>query len=422
MRPALVVAAVAAGVVAVAVWGHGVVAADPRIHVNAPPFVGTWQRPSFSWRLAPAAGLAAAVIAFGPVAARQFRWSLLTAATAMSALAWTVALAASDGWSAVAAPLATRYEYLVAVDRVGRPAAFLASFVERLDSYPTHVKGHPPGMVLVLWFLDRIGLGGAGFAAALVLTLAALGLAAVLVAVRDLAGEKAARSVAPFLALSPAAVWVATTADAFFAGVGAAAVALAVLATSPRGSGRRRLAMAVGSGALFGALALLSYGLVLLGTVAITVAVVRHRPLAIATVIAVAGAMLAVFALTGFWWPAGLAATRDLQLAGVASRRPFVFFAVANLAALAVAVGPAALAGAAEIRRRHPALPLVLGAAAALVVADLSGFSKGEVERIWLPFVPWLAVAAVAVRSPRPWLAANAVTGLGLQVMLRSPW
>ena len=62
---------------------------------------------------------------------------------------------------------------------------------------------------------------------------------------------------------------------------------------------------------------------------------------------------------------------------------------------------------------------------AAVAAADLSGLSNAEVERIWLPFMPWIAVAATAVvtqRSRRWWLATSLALGLALQVGLVTPW
>ena len=63
-------------------------------------------------------------------------------------------------------------------------------------------------------------------------------------------------------------------------------------------------------------------------------------------------------------------------------------------------------------------------ATAGLAVADLSGLSKGEVERIWLPFVPWLTVAAAAIpiRWQRPALAAQLASGIVLAATFSSPW
>jgi len=54
---------------------------------------------------------------------------------------------------------------------------------------------------------------------------------------------------------------------------------------------------------------------------------------------------------------------------------------------------------------------LVAGAVLASAVADTSGMSKAEVERIWLPFVPWLTISCALLPDGwRRW-------GLGLQVM-----
>jgi hypothetical protein len=95
-----------------------------------------------------------------------------------------------------------------------------------------------------------------------------------------------------------------------------------------------------------------------------------------------------------------------------------------NPAALALATGPAVAAGLVVtlVRVRSAWRPALLpGAAlAAVVAADLSQMSRGEVERIWLPFVPWLALAAPGDR--RGWLAAQVGLGLALQSLLASPW
>lgn len=401
-------------------WGRSVVGADPRLHVQAPPFVGTWAPTGPGVRSLVPVAVAAVVIAFGPRWAAKAGWRVLLVATPGASIAWSVALATTSRWSDLTSPLATKYEYLAAVPRAAAPAQFLRTFVAQLSSFPTHVKGHPPGMVLVLAALERLGLGGPGWATALVLVVSASGAVAVLVAVDDVAERTVARRLAPFLVVVPAAVWTATSGDALFAGVGAWAVATGVQATSPRVHHRRTVTAL--SGALFAAVAMLSYGLVLLALVPIAVAAQRRRPGPIVAIGTTAGLLLlALAAGTGFRWWDGLAATRAAQLAGVAPRRPYAYFVVANLAALAVSIGPAAVGGLAVVRRR-PAAPLVAGGLAAVVIADVSGFSKGEVERIWLPFVPWLVVGAANLSSPRRWLAGSAGVAILVQLWLRTPW
>ena len=68
----------------------------------------------------------------------------------------------------------------------------------------------------------------------------------------------------------------------------------------------------------------------------------------------------------------------------------------------------------------------VLAGAAALsiAVADLSGMSKAEVERIWLPFVPWLTLSlALLPGAWRRWgLAVQVATALLVQHLVYTSW
>ena len=57
-----------------------------------------------------------------------------------------------------------------------------------------------------------------------------------------------------------------------------------------------------------------------------------------------------------------------------------------------MAAGLAATLSRARAAWRPALLPAA--ALAAVLVANLSQMSRGETERIWLPFVPWLALAA----------------------------
>ena len=69
-------------------------------------------------------------------------------------------------------------------------------------------------------------------------------------------------------------------------------------------------------------------------------------------------------------------------------------------------------------------LLLVAGAAAAVLVADLSRMSKAEVERIWLPFLPWLLLATAVLpdRWVRPALAVQVGAALLVQHLLYTSW
>ena len=396
-------------------------AADYRVHIGAPPLVG-----GFDVRLSPsiavAAGIACAAVAFGPAVAQRVRWRALIAVSWLAGSVWIIALAIGNGggWAAVRRPLLSRYEYLRAVPDVGDAGSFLRSFVADLPGYPTHVRGHPPGLLLALAQLDGVGLGGAAWATALVIGVGAAAAPAALVALRSLAGEPLARRAAPFVTLAPAAVWLGTSADALFCGVLAGGIALLALACrAPRTW--RADATALLAGLVLGAGLMLSYGLAPLALLALAVGVCtrRVRPLALAA--AGALAVMLAFAAAGFWWPEGLRATHALYAAGAAAQRPYLDFLVISPAAFALAIGPAAVAGLAALRGRA-AWTLPAGALAALTLAELSGLSRGETERIWLPFAPWLLLAAAALRAPRPWLAAQLTLAIALQVVVVSQW
>ncbi len=396
--------------------------ADFRIHIGNPPLAGTldWHP---SWRLAGAVAVAAAAVAAGPGLAVRLPWRGLLASVYGLAAAWPLLLAAADGPDAVSAPLESRYEYLHDLPRVGSPGAFLRTFTERLPEFATHTKGHPPGFLLGAWALDQAGLAGSRPLALAVILLGALAAPAALVAAKALAGPGPARAAAPFAALAPAALWIATSADAAYLGVSAAGIAAFAVACAA--TGRRSGVAASAAGLLFGAALLGSYGVAPLGLIVVAIAVATRRPALLAVAGAGVAAVLGAAALAGFWWLDGLAATRDLYAAGIASRRPSGVFLLVNVAAFAVAAGPAA-AGMAALRDRRMWW-LCGSAAAAIALADLSGLSRGETERIWLPFVPWILLATAALagargRPRRGWLAAQAGTALLLAAATRSPW
>jgi hypothetical protein len=84
--------------------------------------------------------------------------------------------------------------------------------------------------------------------------------------------------------------------------------------------------------------------------------------------------------------------------------------------------------------RLTPGWPFLVGAGLAVVFAIVSGLSRGEVERSWLPFFPWLLVPAVApprrpakdesVAGPTPTLlvAGGAAAAVVLEAVLRTTW
>ncbi len=406
-------------IVVVSAWWGSRAIVGRGLGVNAAPLVGRWD-----WH--PQVGIlasvviAGAVIVWGPTAAARVRPSRLPLLAGAAATLWAGALAASDGWSAITRPLTTRHEYEPYAATIDDAGTFLRTFVEQLPETPVHVQGHPPGATLVPWALDGLGLRGAGWFALVVLVGWGAAVAAVLVAARNVAGEPAARRAAPALVLLPAAVWAGTSADALFAAVLATGAAVALISASAHKFDRLA---ALAGGAVLGAGVLLTYGGVAI--VALVVGLLlwlRHPRHAVMVVGGVVAVLVAVAVASGFSWLDGLDATRAAYARGVANERPSAYFALAgNPGALAFAAGPAGAVGlVAAFRYRHRTASLLpLGAAVTLIAVNASMLSKGEVERIWLPFVPWLALAAP---SSRVWLAAQAALALLLQAWLVSKW
>ncbi|MEV6863391.1 hypothetical protein AB0M44_20600 [Streptosporangium subroseum] len=401
---ALVVAAFAAGAV---LHTLGMLPID-----HLPPLHGHLRTPSVS--LLPPLLLAVLAVTVLPAVLARLRFGAALLAVYGTALAWTVLLAVSG--EGLARPFTSPYEYQAVLPAVGDdPLSWLGSFTERLPGYPTHVRGHPPLPVLVLWALAKVGLPGPFWAAVLVVVVGCSATVAVAITVRRLAGEESARLALPYLALSPFAVWIATTMDAFFAGVGAWGVALLVF------GGRARVLLGVTAGVLLGALPYLSYGLApyLLIPVVAAVAARISRAVALAC-LAGAAAVTAAFAAGGFLWPSGVLATHAEWAADPGAARPYLYFLVANLAVLALLTGPATAAG---LVRMLPGgmRALVVAAIVAVLALDVSGVTRGEVERIWVPYATWIVLAA-AWSPGRRWLAAQALVGLLLQGLVVSPW
>jgi methylthioxylose transferase len=127
------------------------------------------------------------------------------------------------------------------------------------------------------------------------------------------------------------------------------------------------------------------------------------------------------FRAAGFWWFDGVRTTRMFYWWGTAQYRPWRYFLVGNLGSSLIAVGPVVALGLAALRQRA-VWWIVGGGLLCLLVADVSQYSKAEVERIWLLFFPWLIPAAVALPKRRVFLVAHAGTAVLLQTWLVSKW
>jgi hypothetical protein len=302
--------------------------------------------------------------------------------------------------------------------------------VERIDEYSVHVRGHPPGFVLVLKALDGIGLGGEWPAALLSVVATIAVTSGVLVTVWATADARWVRSAAPLLIVAPYLLWMVTSADAVYAAVGAWGAAACALGL--RATGWQAVVAGGVTGLLLSSLLFLTYGAVTFMLLPLTLVVAARRTggttRTVVAAIAVALAVVAAFAAAGFWWFAGAAETRLQYWAGSAQFRTWTYFGIANIAVALIALGPATFAGLLRLRDRQVWI-VVGGGLLAISASHLSQYSRAEVERIWLLFFPWVAVAGgtlmVSVSSrPRAamWVGTQAAGAIALQAALVSKW
>ena len=439
-RRDLVVVALAAGFVAVAViigWLMNLTGVP--VHATAAPLFAR-----FHPHLGPGTPLAlvtaALVISFGPQVAAGWRWPLAVSAATAAGLAWTTSLALVGGRQGILGPLASPYEYLSDVARVGSLPKYLRTFAASIPAnspmpWHTHTSGHPPGLLLIFALLARAGLPGPGPAAIVCLLAWTLIIPIVAGAARAACGEDWARRALPFSVLLPAAIWAGVSADAIIAATGALGLLLLTHAATrpPATSTPATSALAVAGGLVLALTCFLSYGAVLLAVPALAVLVMfRSWPLVLPAVIGAAIVVLA-FALAGFAWWDGFSAVHARYLAGYGGSRPGAYWSWADLAVLAIAAGPAVVAGLGRlIPGPRPALTgppigalaLAGGAFGAMLLATASGMSKAEVERIWLPWIVWLPLVCAALPGHRVrwWLAGQVLVALLVEHLLITPW
>jgi len=428
----------------------------PRVHIDNGTFAPLHGYPQVKVGIGtvPAVLLALASLRWADPMARRLRWRRLLLVAYAAGLVWLLALALVDGPEGISRVLGNRTEYLETARAVDDVPVLLREYVSRIPydapegNWPVHIAGHPPGMVLFFVLLVKVGLGG-DLAAGLVVTVIAATLPlAVMTTVRTLGSEQAARSAAPYLVLSPAAVFLAVSADAVMATTvawGMACLALAsrgirrdVPAHLPVGNGRERPVVsgaaaslaAVLGGLLLGSAVFMSYGLLLAGVLAITVIWLGRGWWVLPVAVVSATAVALAFAAGGFAWWEAYPVLVERYWDGLAHRRPGAYWTWGNLAALAISAGPLVGAGLgatwAARRDRANQVVVVLVAAAVIMIAlaDASQMSRAEVERIWLPFMPWLTLgcALLPERWRRPGLALQVLTALLVQHLLYTSW
>ena len=410
---------------------------DQNVYVRSfPPLHAEWM-PRVGPGTIAAVILAVVAIRSATDAAARAPWRWLLLGSFVVAGAWMVSLATVDGLDGIGVILDTQYEYLRTARDVTDFGATLREYIahiplDSVDNWPVHIAGHPPGALLFFVVLVQLGLGSGLAAGFVVIVIAATTPVAVLLTLRRLGAEKGARLAAPFLVMGPAAIWMAVSGDAMFGAFAAWGLCLLAFAATSRRM-RGVAGWGIAAGLLLGYCVMLSYGLPLLGILSVAVLAIARtwKPLPWAFVAAVA--VVLAFVAGGFVWWDAYPVLVERYWDGIATRRPITYWIWGNLAALAFSAGPlvgaavaVAIRGAAPIRSvlSRPIVILALAASLTILAADLSGMSKAEVERIWLPFVPWLLVgtALLPERWRRPGFATQVAFALIVQHLLFTGW
>ncbi len=410
------------GLTALAVHGGA------RLGTASAPFLGHYRV-----RITPMSLLAPAVAVAFLATWRWFsrlRWPIMLTVSYLVGLAWALALALVDGASGLTRSLRDASNYasdVAAVDN--HPAHYLARYTHDFPSHSIAARGHPPGSVLLLWAFERAGVRDQ---LTLAIFITALGIATiplVLYSVRGVCGEQTARRYAPVLVLAPYAIWVAVSMDAVVALLGALMVAAGVFASEQNRRGLVAAGWSVVTGVLIGFGAMFSYAVVWLGLSVVLLYFARRRAfLNLGTGL---GALLPVILANrlGFGWLDGLIASNSDFVARIEPFRSAPWWAILSIVALILAAGPPLYASARKIRNT-PAWPFLIGAAVAVLFSVCTGLARGGVEAAWLPFFPWLTVAATAPEQqggeapPMPWLlvAGGVVTAIVIEGVLATPW
>ncbi len=401
-----------------------------RLGTAAAPLLGRYR-----WQLSPVSALAP-LVALAVLGTARFgwferaRWGGVLAASYLFALVWALALALVDGAAGLTRSLLDPDNYLAEVGSVADdPLAYLHSFTHDVRAHAVSARGHPPGPVLLLWALHRAGLTDRLALALLITATGALTVPLILGSVREVCGEVPARRYATVLILAPSAIWVAVSIDVVVAVLGAAMVAAGVRASARRRTGLRAGAWAALAGALLGIAALFSYAAPWLGLSLVCLYFARRRPfLNIGTGLGALAPIVLADGL-GFAWLSGLTAARSDYLSRIEPYRSAWWWGAISLVALLLAAGPPLFASVRKLRNT-PGWPFLVGATAAVLVSIVAGIARGGVEHAWLPFFPWLTVAAVAPEQqggppvPAPLLLAGvgALVAVAIEAVLATPW
>ena len=405
---------------------------DWNVEVNWPPLNALWE-PRLSVMMLPAIVIGLSLVLLLPRLAERLPWRTLLLTAFAGMWVWTMALAMTDGTKGITRVFERNGEYVYDAQRVDSIPTMVSTFIDRMprDSGPlhwkTHVAGHPPGALLDFVLIDRLGITDLFWIGVVVVTIGCTAIIAALVTLRALGSTELARSAMPWIALAPSAVWMAVNADTLFTAISAWGIALLAIASTTPGTRRRAMA-GVGAGLLLGLCVYQSYGLVLLGILAVAVLIIARSCRPLPWALLGSAVVVAIFTAMGFaWWEAYPVLVERYNF-GIASDRPYAYFVWANLAAWTFTAGLAVWAAIPRalhaVRERNPAALLALAAMLTIGVATLSGMSKGETERIFMPFTIWVVALPMLLpgRWHKPLLFSQVVLALCVEALLLTRW
>jgi len=255
-----------------------------------------------------------------------------------------------------------------------------------------------------------------------VVALSFTNIAAVLLTLDVLGSRELARRAAPWVALAPLAVW-AGSGETLWAAVAAWGLFLLAVACT-----RRSPLVAVAAGLVLGLSLFLAYGLVLFGLLALAVFGLTRAWRLLPWAAVGTAAVVAMFWAAGFTWWEAYPVLRERYYDGFGGERPYQYWVWAGLAAWTFTVGLVTWAAFPRMwtyaRRRAPLAVLALSGLVCIAIASLSAMSKGEVERIWLPFTLWI-VTVPALLPPewrRPLLLSQVAIAVLAQTLLITRW
>ena len=298
-----------------------------------------------------------------------------------------------------------------------------STFLDTIDRYSVHVRGHPPGFVLVLKFMAAMGLSGPWPAALLSVVSTGVLVAAVLTTVRAVAGQEWVRRLRALPRAGPLRAVASDLGRLVLHGGRCGRrcrsrrwAPTPVLAGSVGCAGRRAVAR-------------------LADVSDLSRCRLRARPLPFVVAAAIrrragtwpslAGALVGAstvvvgFRVAGFWWVDGARQTRTQYWLGTAQFRTWDYFKYANIAVLLVAIGPAAIVGL--TRLRDPRMWLLSGGGLAAVAAShFSQYTRGRGRTHLAAVLPVAGDRGRVTRDAHARRSATAWVGLQAVVCDRS--